>query len=94
MVEQAEDLSYAEARGFEQADIAYYGTRDTSRIGQEMRAGDANRVWSYAPERLSGDPDGPNGRNVRRALAFDEHARARRPGHTERVRRMHGGGCS
>ena len=49
---QDKNLSYAQARGYEQADIAHYKTRDTSRIGQPMKAGEGNRVWSYDPSRM------------------------------------------
>jgi RHS repeat-associated protein len=61
------DLTYAQARGFEQADIAHYGTRDTGRIGQPIEAGEPNRCWSYDPARTDV-----------RARAFQEHEQARR----------------
>ncbi|QDC11224.1 hypothetical protein FHY55_19180 [Oceanicola sp. D3] len=64
------NLTYAQARGYEQADIRHYGTRDTSRIGQPYQAGDPNRVWSYA-----------EGRNDARAQAFQEHERQRTAGY-------------
>lgn len=51
------NLTYAQARGYEQADIAQYGTRDTSRIGQYVNdpdnpariyePGEPNRIWSF-----------------------------------------------
>ncbi|HET6145978.1 MAG TPA: DUF6531 domain-containing protein [Polyangia bacterium] len=61
------NLTYAQARGYEQADIAMVGRRDTSRIGQEIVAGDPNRCWSYDPARTDS-----------RARAFQRHERARR----------------
>lgn len=64
------NLTYAQARGYEQADIRHYGTRDTSRIGQPYRAGDPNRVWSYAEDRTDA-----------RARAFQEHERQRTAGY-------------
>lgn len=44
-------LTYAQARGYEQADIAHYKTRDTSRIGLPFKRGEPNRIWSYDPRR-------------------------------------------
>jgi hypothetical protein len=51
MVPLEEDVTYAEARGYEQAYTEYYGTRDTSRIGKPIEPGDANRQWSWDPSR-------------------------------------------
>jgi RHS repeat-associated protein len=59
-------LTYAQARGYEQADIDHYRTRRTSRIGEDIRPGEPNRVWSYDP-----------GRTDARARAFRRHERAR-----------------
>jgi len=66
-VQETGNLTYAQARGYEQADIAHFGTRDTSRIGEEIVAGDGNRIWSYATHRRD-----------RRARAFRRHEAARR----------------
>ena len=63
------NLTYGQARGYEQADISHYGTRDTSRIGETIEAGDSNRRWSYNPLR-SDD----------RALVFEKHRRQRQKG--------------
>ena len=71
---QERNLSYAQARGYEQADIQRFGTRDTSRIGEPMRAGEPNRVWSYDPARVNNPHDA-------RAQAFDEHYRERMAQH-------------
>ena len=60
------NLNYAQARGYEQADIAHFNTRDTSRIGLDMDPGEPNRCWSYDPSRTDG-----------RARAFRRHERAR-----------------
>ena len=43
----SEDLTYAQARGYEQADIERLGTRDTSRRGLPFEAGEANRCNSF-----------------------------------------------
>ncbi|WP_422375682.1 RHS repeat-associated core domain-containing protein [Roseibium sp.] len=59
---QKTDLTYAQVRGYEQADIKQYGTRDTSRIGKAFKRGEPNRVWSYDPARTD-----------ERAKAFNEH---------------------
>jgi len=48
------NLNYAQARGYEQADIAHFNTRDTSRIGLDMDPGEPNRCWSYDPSRTDG----------------------------------------
>ena len=61
------DLIYEQARGYEQADIAQLGRRDTSRIGQPIVAGDPNRIWSYDPARTD-----------ERAAAFRRHENTRR----------------
>lgn len=72
LVRVESDLTYAQARGYEQADIAHYGTRDTSRIGQRINdpnnpkrifePGEPNRIWSYDPKRTDD-----------RAAAFKQH---------------------
>lgn len=51
LIEVESGLTHAQARGYEQADIARYGTRDTSRIGKPIVAGEPNRIWSYDPAR-------------------------------------------
>jgi hypothetical protein len=63
---QEKNLTYAQARGYEQADIAHFQTRDTSYIGEPIRAGDPNRCWSYALDRTD-----------KRATAFRKHEKAR-----------------
>lgn len=45
------NLTFAQARGYEQADIKHYGTRDTSRIGLPFESGEPNRQYSYAEDR-------------------------------------------
>lgn len=40
---QTGDLTYAQARGYEQADMERLGTRDTSRRGLPFEPGEANR---------------------------------------------------
>src|SRR5690606_35599183 len=64
------DLTYAQARGYEQADIAKHNTRDTGRIGQPIEAGEPNRQWSYDPNRTDA-----------RATAFKQHEEARKQQH-------------
>lgn len=44
---QTGDLTYAQARGYEQADIERLGTRDTSRRGLPFEPGEANRCNSF-----------------------------------------------
>lgn len=64
------DLTYAQARGYEQADIDHFGTRDTGRIGEPFHAGEPNRCWSYDPARTDA-----------RSRAFRRHERARARAH-------------
>lgn len=47
MLERAGDLTYAQARGYEQADIERLGLRDTSRRGLPFEPGEANRCSSF-----------------------------------------------
>lgn len=54
LVPVAQGISYAAARGYEQADIAHYKTLRTRRQGKPIRAGDANRARSYNPLRKVG----------------------------------------
>lgn len=51
MHEVETNLTYAQARGYEQADIERHGTRDTGRRGRPIQPGESNRCWSYDPRR-------------------------------------------
>ncbi|KQO60287.1 hypothetical protein ASF22_22410 [Methylobacterium sp. Leaf87] len=64
------NLTYGQARGYEQAYIEHYGTLDTSRRGESMEAGEPNRARSYDPSRLDNDID-------KRAKELDEIYRAK-----------------
>jgi predicted GIY-YIG superfamily endonuclease len=75
LVEVESDLTHAQVRGYEQADIEHYKTLDTSQRGVytedgKFNAGAGNRARSYDPSRLN-DP------NDKRAKAFDENYRNR-----------------
>lgn len=45
------DMIYAKARGYEQADIIKYKTRDVAERGLPYHAGSGNRAYSYALDR-------------------------------------------
>jgi predicted GIY-YIG superfamily endonuclease len=77
MIPAAHDLKYAQARGYEQADIRRYRTRDTSRINVAIRAGEPNRCWSYAESRVHDGDD-------LRARAFHRYEREREAQHRRR----------
>ncbi|MGE6166847.1 RHS repeat-associated core domain-containing protein [Aeromonas rivipollensis] len=80
LVEVESDLTHAQVRGYEQADIEHYKTLDTSQRGVytedgKFNAGAGNRARSYDPSRLN-DP------NDKRAKAFDENYRNRMSSHS------------
>ena len=51
LVTQERELTYAQARGYEQADIEHFGTRDLDRRGLPFEAGEANRCNGFDPSR-------------------------------------------
>jgi len=51
-VRAEENLTHAQARGYEQADIKHYDTLRPDERGQPIKAGDGNRQLSYSEDRV------------------------------------------
>jgi RHS repeat-associated protein len=49
--------TYGEARGFEQAHIEFFGTRDTGARGTPLSEDPSNRCWSWDPARANDPSD-------------------------------------
>jgi RHS repeat-associated protein len=49
--------TYGDARGYEQAHIEFYGTRNTSAAGTPYSTNPANRCWSWDPARANDPSD-------------------------------------